>query len=97
MMSATNGGSVQLICNHANPNTIPIRVRWYKNNTLLFTGEKYAISVIRQTRSYILQIQNVSESDEGAYKCIADNPYSSRSVGTIHLTGGQQSSYLYVA
>ena len=93
MMNVANGGSVQLTCNHANPNTIPIRMRWYKNHTLLLTGEKYTISVIRPTHSYVLQIHNVSKDDEGAYKCVADSPHSSESVGRIHLTG----SYVHAA
>ena len=87
MMSATHGGSVQMTCNHANPDTIPIRMRWYKNSILLFTGEKYTISVIQQTHSYTLHVHNVTENDEGAYNCIADSLYSSQSIGTIHLTG----------
>ena len=49
MMNATYGESVELTCSHANPDTIPIRMQWYKNNTLLFTGEKYTISVVRET------------------------------------------------
>ena len=88
MVSAVYGESVQLTCNHANPDaTNPITVRWYKNSTLLFTGEKYTISTTQQTHSYALQIHNVSENDEGMYKCIADSLYSSPSVEMIQLTG----------
>ena len=86
-MITTSGETVRLTCNHTNPDTIPIRMRWYRNETLLFTGEKYTISTIEQTHSYTLQINNVTENDEGAYKCIADSPHSSKSVETIHLTG----------
>ena len=86
-MSSAHGESVQMTCDHANPDTIPIRMRWYKNGTLLFTGEKYTISVIQQTHSYALQVHNVTENDEGAYNCIADSLHSSQSIGTIHLTG----------
>ena len=86
-MNATHGESVELTCNHANPDTIPIRMQWYKNDTLLFTGEKYTISVVQQTQSYTLQIHNVTENDEGVYNCIADSPHSSISVGIINLTG----------
>lgn len=86
MMSVTHGESVELTCNHANPDTIPIRMQWYKNDTLLFTGEKYTISVVQQTQSYTLQIHNVTENDEGVYNCIADSPHSSISIGIINLT-----------
>lgn len=86
-VSTIHGESVQLTCNHANPNAIPIRMRWYRNNKLLLTGEKYTISVVQPTHSYSLQIHNVSETDEGAYNCIADSLYSSETVGTIHLKG----------
>jgi len=87
MVSSAHGESIQLTCNHANPNTVPIRVRWYRNNTLLYTGEKYTISVTQQKHSYTLQIHNVTENDKGAYECIADSVHSSKSSGTIHLTG----------
>ena len=87
-VSAVYGESVQLTCNHTNPDANqPVRVRWYKNSTLLFTGEKYTINVTLQTHSYTLQIHNVSENDEGMYKCIADSLYSSQSVEMIQLTG----------
>ena len=84
-MIATHGESVQMTCDHSNPDAIPIRIRWYKNGTLLYTGEKYTISV--QTHSYTLHVHNVTENDEGAYNCIADSMHSAQSIGTIHLTG----------
>ena len=88
MVTTTYGESVQLACSHANPDANPIRMLWYKGDTLLFTGEKYTISsVTQQTHSYTLQIHNVSDNDEGMYKCIADSAHSSASVGTIQLTG----------
>ena len=85
VMSATHGESVQMTCDHSNSDAIPIRIRWYKNGTLLYTGEKYTISV--QTHSYTLHVHNVTENDEGAYNCIADSVHSAQSIGTIHLTG----------
>ena len=87
MMSSTHGESVQMACAHANPGTIPIRMRWYKNGTLLLAGEKYTISAVQQTHTYTLQVHNVTDDDEGAYNCIADSLHSSQSIGTIHLTG----------
>ena len=73
MVTGIQGRLTQLTCYHANPDSTPIRVRWYKNNTLLFIGEKYAISVIQQTHSYTLQIHNVTGSDKGIYSCVADS------------------------
>ena len=88
MVTTTYGESAQLTCSHANPNASPIRMQWYKSDTLLFTGGKYTISSVTQhNHSYTLQIHNVSEGDEGTYKCIADSPHSSAAVETIHLTG----------
>ena len=87
MVTAIQGGSVQLTCNHTNPDSTPIRVRWYKNDTLLHTGEKYTISVIQPTHSYTLQVHNVTENDEGTYSCTADSVHSSKYVGNIQLTG----------
>ena len=87
MIRTTYGESVQMTCYHVNPDTNPIRMRWYKNGTPLFTGDKYTISVIRQLHSYSLQVHNVTENDEGTYNCVADSLHSSKSVGAIHLTG----------
>ena len=89
------GKSVLLTCIHANPDANhPIRMQWYKNNALLFTGEKYTISVTQQTHSYYLQVRNVTENDEGTYKCIANSLYSSQSIAMIQLTGIMQYSYV---
>ena len=87
VVNGIHGRSAQLTCNHTNPNSTPIRVRWYKNNSRLFTGEKYTISVIQQLHSYTLQVHNVTESDEGIYSCVADSLHSSKSVGHIKFTG----------
>ena len=87
MVTAIQGRSVQLTCIHANPDSTPITVVWSRNNTLLFTGEKYTTSVIQQTHSYTLQIYNVTENDEGTYSCTASSRHSSNFVGNIQLTG----------
>ncbi|XP_065884624.1 uncharacterized protein [Dysidea avara] len=86
VVTATQGNFAQLTCTFVAPATIPIRVQWYRNNTLLFTGEKYSYITIQQNSSYTLVIHNLTNDDQGDYYCKADSNLNvPKTVGLISL------------
>ncbi|XP_065885246.1 uncharacterized protein [Dysidea avara] len=86
VVTATQGNFAQLTCNFVAPVTIPIRVQWYQNSTLLFTREKYSYITIQQNHSYTLVIQNLTNDDQGDYYCKADSNLNiPKTVGLISL------------
>ena len=88
VVTATQGNFAQLTCTFVAPATIPIRVQWYRNNTLLFTGEKYSYITIQQNSSYTLVIHNLTNDDQGDYYCKADSNLNvPKTVGLISLIG----------